>query len=97
MKTPALNLEVDGKDAARAFVSFLDDQGVVDMVVVDLLYPEGRIRFIWPEDRIVAEVEGFLESKHKGHKVTWRKSKPVEAREYEKRFRALLNAFSKSA
>jgi hypothetical protein len=95
MNAPTLILQVDGNDAAKAFISFWDGS-----VVVHIVYPnEGEIRFIYPEDRVVAEVEGFLKWKHedKGQKVAWRKSKPAEARDYEKKFRAILKKLGAGA
>ena len=86
MNNPVLNVCIGGKDIARLFVS-VDS---TDLVVVDILYlNEGKIRFMYPESRIADEVVEFLRKKH-GAEVDFRKSKPAEARDYEKLFRAKL-------
>jgi hypothetical protein len=87
MQTEASNLNIDGADIARIFLSFHSSR----KVVLDIAFPDGvNVQFICPPERALQAVEEFLAKYYGGHKISIWVSEPAQAKSYEVTFKEWL-------
>ena len=87
MQTEAFNLNIDGADIARIFLSFHSTR----KVVVDIAYADGvNVQFICPPERALQSVEEFLAKYYGGHKISIRVSEPAQAESHAVTFKEWL-------
>ena len=87
MRTAAFNLNIDGADVARIFLSIPSAR----KVVLDFAYPDMvDLQFICPPDRVLPAAEKFLAKYYGGHKVAIRLSEPTRAMPHEVNFKEWL-------
>ena len=84
MRTAAFNLNIDGADVARIFLSVPSAR----KVVVDLAYPNMvDVRIICPSDRALPTIEKFLVQHYAGRRISIRTSEPAQDKPCEATFK----------
>ena len=84
MRSDGFNLNLDGADVARVFLSIPSTR----KVVLEFVYPDMvDVRLICPPDRALPVAEEFLAKYYGGRKISIRVSGPAQAKPYELNFK----------